>query len=412
LGAFTHQASKEAIMAFGPENFNLTIVLHSVFCFYGDDNDDFFSNGYSEPYLWVIMIKIDGEGLHQDGNFLVGEAKFFFSPGSHGNIGGPMGGGSRRIPAAVGRWQTSLKPIPISVVGQQLTTIPGVILCCAVLMEENLTPNSAVEAGHQSLNNLVKTTVANTIASMGLAGLAADSAAEVALQASQGNTITLATAAQQTLNRRLKPVQDLFTVAAPANLVVTILQNLNLGGFLGTAIDRDKPMGVFFQLFSQAELARTFESAPGLPAGYGLVDINSHMWNIPEWAYTLHGAAYAHRKFVRRAPPANNRLQVTCTSKRRLMSGEKRISGIGGVDNGSSWVLSRGEAADLIRSGQKTFFVAGPDNHTVDVIAEQGGFTNGRPWFYLVTPADHIKTNNLLELPDCPAGGTEVEIWY
>jgi hypothetical protein len=398
-------------MALGPDNFNTTIALNSVFCFQGDDIDDIFDED-SEPYLWVIMVKIDGEGFFQQGNFLAGEPRFFFSPGSHGNIGGSTGSGrTSTIPATVGTWQTSLAPIPISVAGQQLTTIPGVILCCAVLMEENLTPNSSVEAGHQSLNNLVMTTVANTIASLGLAGFAADAAAEVALEASRGNIISIATAAQRTLNRRLKPIQDLFTVAAPSNLVVTILQNLNLGGFIGTAIDADKPMGVFFKSFGQAELAATFESAPGLPSGYGRIDINSHLWNMPEWAYTLHGEAYAHHKFVRAAPPVSGRLQVTCTSKRRLIGG-KRVSGIGGVDNDKFWALGRGEAADMIRSGQKTFFVAGPGNNIVDVAAVQGGFTSGRPWFYLQTVADQVKSNNLLELPDCPPGGTEVEIWY
>jgi hypothetical protein len=398
-------------MAFGPNHFNTTIALNSVFCFQGDDIDGIF-DGDSDPYLWVIMVKIDGEGLHQNGNFLAGQAKFFFSPGSHGNIGGSISGNqTRKIPNPVGRWQTSMRPIPISIPGQQMTTIPGVILCCAVLMEENLTPDSAVEAAHQSLNNLVKTTVANTIASIGLAGFAADAAAEVALQASQGNTISLATAAQRTLNRRLKPIQDLFTVAAPANLVMTILQNLKLDGFLGTAIDADKPMGVFYQAFGQTEIADTFTSAPGIPHG-SPIDINSKMWNMPKWAYTLHGKAYAHHKFVPKAPPAKSRLQVTCTSKRHLMSGEKRISSIGGVDDGKFWTFGRSEAADLIRNGQKTFFVAGPGNQTVDVAAVQGGFYFGRPWFYLQTPADQFGGNNLLNLPDCQAGWTEIEIWY
>ncbi len=358
------------------------------------------------------MVKIDGEGLHQDGNFLAGEAKYFFSPGSHGNIGGSMGSGqTRNIPAAVGTWETSLKPIPISVAGQQLTQIPGVILCCAVLMEENLTPDSAVEAAHQSLNNLVKTTVANTIASLGLAGLAADTAAEVALQASQGNIITLATAAQRILNRRLKPIQDLFTVAAPGNMVVTILQNLNLGGFLGTAIDADKPMGVFFQSFSQGDLADTFYSAPGFSKG-NRIDINSKMWNMPEWAYTLHGEAYAHHRFDRAAPPSSSRLQVSCTTKRHMMSGGKRISGIGGTDNGAFWGYSRGEAAELIRTGQKSFYVVGPGNSQLDIAAVQGGFVHGQPWYFLQTPADQVPGDNLLNLPDCPAGGTTVEVWY
>ena len=400
-------------MALGPENFNVTIALNSVFMFQGEDYDEFLQSD-SEPYLWVIMVKIDSEGLHQDGNFLVGEARFFFSPGSHGNIGGSMGGGTRKIPAAVGRWQTSLAPIPISVAGQQLTTIPGVILCCAVLMEEDLTPDSAIEAAHQSVNDLVKTTVADTIASLGLVGVAADAVAEMAQQASEGNTITLATAAQLTLDRRLKPIRDLFTVAAPGDVVMTTLKNLNLLGALGTGIKPDKPMGVFFRSFSQAELASTFTEGFGIPHGKR-VYFQPEMFNIPKWAYVLHGEAYAHHKFVRKAPPANSRLQVTCTNK-RYSGGEKRISSVGGVDNGEFWALSRGEAADLIRTGKKTFYVAGPGDRIVDVFTVQGGFnSHGEPWFYLQTPADEVEGNNLLNLPDCPPDAWDsmnVEIWY
>jgi len=156
-------------MALGPDNFNLTISLDSIFCFQGDDIDDVFDEE-SEPYLWVIMIKLDGEGLFQSGNFLVGNPRFFFSPGSHGNIGGSILRGTRRLPSHVGRWDTSIKPIPISVAGQTLTSIPGTILCCAVLMEENLTPNSAVEAAHQSLIRLVQSTIDSTLASLGWRG--------------------------------------------------------------------------------------------------------------------------------------------------------------------------------------------------------------------------------------------------
>jgi hypothetical protein len=400
-------------MALGPENFNATIALNSVFMFQGDDYDEFLQTD-SEPYLWVIMIKIDGEGLHQDGNFLVDEAKFFFSPGSHGNIGGGWSGGTRKIPAAVGRWKTSLAPIPISVAGQQLTTIPGTVLCCAVLMEEDLTPDSAVEAAHQSVNNLVKTTVADTIASLGLAGLAADAVVEVAQQANEGNPITLATAAQLTLNRRLKPIRDLFTVAAPGDVVMTILKNLNLVGALGTGLRPDTPMGVFFQSFSQAELASTFTEGWGIPNGKR-VGFQPEMINMPKWAYILYGEAYAHHKFVRKAAPTNNRLQVTCTHK-RYSGGEKRIFGVGGLDNDEFWALTRGEAADLIRTGKKTFYVAGPGNRIVDIFTVQGGFNfRGEPWFFLQTPADEVEGNNLLNLPDCPLdawNSMNVEVWY
>lgn len=397
-------------MALGPDDFNTTIALSSLFCFQGDDIDDILDED-SEPYLWVIMLKIDGEGLHQDGNYLVGEAKYFFSPGSHGNIGSPMATGqTRAIPASVGTWETSLKPIPITVAGQPLTTIPGTILCCAVLMEENLTPDDAVDAAHQQLNNLVKTTVADTIASMGLAGLAADAAAEVAIAASKGKALSIDAAAQDVLSRRLKPIQDLFTVAAPGDLVMTILTNLNLAGAIGTAIDSDKPMGVFFQSFTQSALAATFESAPGLPANYGRIAIDNHLWNMPDWAYTLHGSAFAHHKFVPIAQPTGTRLQVLCTRKRGIGDG-RRITGIGGVDNNAFWAFGRAAAADMIRNGSRSFFVAQPGAPVTEVHAVQGGYWAGQPWYFLETTADQSKTNNLLDLPDC-TGSTTAEIWY
>ncbi len=397
-------------MALGPDNFNATIALETLFCFQGDDEDDVFS-GDSEPYLWVVMVKIDGEGQIQNGNYLDGNATFFFSPGSHGNIGGGINSGqTRTIPANVGTWVTSLQPIPISVAGETLTEIPGTILCCAVLMEENLTPDDAMEDAHQALNNLVQTTVDETLASIGLAGFAADVAAEIALAAGKGQTLTVEAATKDVLNRRLKPVQDLFTVAAPGDLVETIISNLGIGGFIGTAIDRDKPMGVFFQTFSQSDLAATFESAPGLPSTYGRISIDNHLWNMPEWAYTLHGMAWAHHKFVPIAPPTSSRLQVMCSSKRGVGTG-KRITGIGGVDNNAFWSFGREEAADAIRDGSRSFFVAQAGSPATEVLAHQGGFWNGEPWYYVETVADQSHDNNLLNLPDC-TGSTTVEIWY
>lgn len=395
-------------MARGPDNFNFTISLGSVFVFQGDDIDGVFG-GESEPYLWVFMIKIDGEGLHQQGNYLVGSPTYFFSPGSHGNIGGSILYGAKHIPATVGTWQSSLKPIPISVAGQQLTTIPGTVVVAAVLMEENMTPNSPVEAGHQSVINLIKETADNAIASLGLAGLAADAVAEVAIDESNGVTTSLAVGAQRVLARRLKPIQDLFTVAAPANAAVTILQNLNLGGFIGSAIDSDKPMGVFTQTFSQRQLANTTDYSSFWSGSE--IEILNHMWNMPEWAFTLHGTAFAHHKFVKRATPTTSRLQVSCSSKRPLSDGT-RITGIGGVDNNTFWSLGRQQAAIAINEGRHTFFVRGTDGTEVDVMAVQGGFMYGRPWWFVQTVADQDDTNNLVNLPDCPSGADIDEIWY
>jgi hypothetical protein len=398
-------------MALGPDHFNLTIDIDRLFVFQGDDIDALTGGPASEPYLWVFIVKIDGEGLRQQGNFLVGEPVFRFPAGSHGNIGGSIQHGTRRIPDTIGRHVLSLQPIPISVAGQQLGRIPGVILAAAVLMEENLTPNSAVEEGRKSVANLIRTTVNSTIASMGLAGLAADAAAEVATDASNGITTSLAQAAQRTIERRLRPIQDLFTVAAPANTAVTILQKLDIGGFIGSAIDADKPMGVWNRLFTQGELAATTQSAPFAPAG-NRIEFTGRMFNMPEWAFNLHGSAWAHRKFVRRALPDARRLQVSCSYKRLVMAGPPRIAGIGGTEGGNFWAMGRQEAAIAINEGRREFFVRAPDGSETKVHAVQGGFEHGRPWFFLQTSADQFEENNLGKLPNCPSGGDQLEIWF
>jgi hypothetical protein len=295
-------------MALGPDNFNFTISLDKLFCFQGDDIDNVMGPE-SEPYLWVFIIKIDAEGLRQDGNFLVGEPIYKLPTNSHGNIGGSIQGGTRALPADVGRWTSSLRPIPISVPGQSVISMPGRVICAGVLLEENLTPNSAVEAARRATIDLIKSTAKSTIASLGLAGLAADA---VVMAETSGGTLTIRDALQKVLEARLKPIRDLFEVAAPAQAAVTILQSLDAGGLLGTAVDRDKPMGTFSRSFGQSDLARTQEDRP--------IEINEKIWNMPEWAYTVHGRAWAHRKFVRRALPAANRLRVMCSSKGAMLS--------------------------------------------------------------------------------------------
>src|SRR5262245_33792068 len=120
-------------MALGPQHFNCTIALQRLFQFFGQDQGNLVAGPDSEPSVWVFMVKIDGEGMQQRGNFLSGGAKYFFSAGSHGNIGGSMPDASTRtIPPYIVTWTTSLQSIPISVAGQQLTSIPGVIFSAAV----------------------------------------------------------------------------------------------------------------------------------------------------------------------------------------------------------------------------------------------------------------------------------------
>jgi hypothetical protein len=390
-------------MAFGPDHFNLTVKLGSLFCFQGQDTDALLGGPESEPYLWVFGFKLDGTTLRQDGNFLVGTPGMFFSPGSHRNVTqGIVSSQSVRIRPEVGEWKTDIRSIPISVAGQQLTEIPGMVGLAVVLLEENLTPGDAVEAGHQFVNNLVRTTMQNVLAGMGLAGIAADAVA--AANASGGvNASSVQAAAQQVVRQRLRPIQDLFTVAAGAGTAVAILEKLGLGGFIGSAIDADKPMGMFAKLWTQGELAATSDERR--------LELHEHLWHMPEWAYSIHGDVWAHHRFVRLAPPAARRLEVTCSTKRLLIDGP-RITGVGGFSDGAAWVMGRQEAADRINRGEKELFTRAPGGEEVRVVATQGGFVNGRPWHFLQTQPNQFDEDNLKDLPDCTGDAIWREEWY
>ena len=65
----------------------------------------------------------------------------------------------------------------------------------------------------------------------------------------------------------------------------------------------------------------------------------------------------------------------------------------------------------MINRGDKEFFTRASDGSEVKVHAVQGGFENGRPWYFLQTSADQNTENNLKDLPNC-AGGLYREEWY
>src|SRR5207248_2547041 len=109
--------------------------------------------------------------------------------------------------------------------------------------------------------------------------------------------------------------------------------------------------------------------------------------------------------------PTSQRLQVTCSSK-RIAGAERHINGIGGLDNGVVWGLSRSAAAELINKKEKSFFVKDLAGNGVEIVSIQGGFVNNQPWFFLQTVADGNKGNNLLKLPDCPFNAFLVEVWF
>lgn len=147
------------------ETLNVVLKLNQVICH--DEGD---GPGSAEPYLWAIFFKIDGLSVQQNGVSLSGEAEFRFSQGSHENLPNHDvdPGEVIQIPSAVGEWSTLLKPIVIDDFQGNIIEVPGIVGVVAVLMEEDNVTDSGAEAGHQGLNNHVRTSINDFIASINL----------------------------------------------------------------------------------------------------------------------------------------------------------------------------------------------------------------------------------------------------
>lgn len=114
--------------------------------------------GNTEPYLWNIFFRVDGEAITINPDFTIsGKAIFNFSKGSHGNLRGSIHrDGILHIPQEIGVWQTTLKPIQVPYFEQYVPGIAGVI---CVLMEENNVSYEGAEAGRVALGQQVQKAV-------------------------------------------------------------------------------------------------------------------------------------------------------------------------------------------------------------------------------------------------------------
>jgi hypothetical protein len=127
------------------------VKLSNIHCY--DEGDGI---GTAEPYLWTVFFKIDGETAHVDAAFnLQGTATVVTTPGNHGDLGpgGVDAGNDVPIPPSLGEFSTVLQPIPVD---GQAWTLPGVVGCIAILMEQDSTSDSAVAHGHDTLNQAVQ----------------------------------------------------------------------------------------------------------------------------------------------------------------------------------------------------------------------------------------------------------------
>ncbi|MCB0274429.1 MAG: hypothetical protein KDI06_06430 [Calditrichaeota bacterium] len=107
------------------------------------------------PFLWTVFFKVDGQAVRVRKDFrITGKARMHYSEGSHGNLVSEMPAEGVRIgiPDAIGRWQTSLKPIPVPIFE---TTFPALIGAVSVLLMQGNVTDAGAEAGHQRLNHYI-----------------------------------------------------------------------------------------------------------------------------------------------------------------------------------------------------------------------------------------------------------------
>jgi len=122
-----------------------------------------------EPFLWVVVIKVDGDKLDIFDLSQV-HATLLRSPGSHSNITseGNIDAGRRLpIPSRVGKYSTVLKTIrglePL-IAGEASARNSTTIAVLAIALEEDSTSNDAIEAGHQALNAELQTGIDKALA--------------------------------------------------------------------------------------------------------------------------------------------------------------------------------------------------------------------------------------------------------
>jgi len=148
------------------ENLDVRLRLSNLHCFTEGDGI-----GSAEPYLWTVFFKIDGETAFVNPSLqLEGTATVLGRPGDHGNLPNHDvdAGETVLIPAALGEFNTRLRPIPLREPINGVTAVGGVVGVITVLMEEDGTSASAVAAGHEALNAAVRSGLNALIPRLGI----------------------------------------------------------------------------------------------------------------------------------------------------------------------------------------------------------------------------------------------------
>ncbi|MDM0000651.1 hypothetical protein QTI24_18685 [Variovorax sp. J22P240] len=369
----------------------IAVAFHSLFCFHGSDESD------SEPYLWCIGFSLGGRNITHapDAPRLSGSPEFFFSPGSHGSIGGPMGiGANRIIPPSVGRFNTTLEPIVLNAAGRTIE-VPGTVGLIGILLEEDATSDEGADAAHAAINELVRIEMQEALDDISMAGVGAE-----VLQAMAAGKSPEA-AASAIFEGRVDRLVQRIQRYARSTAVDAIVSKLSFPGAIVEGADPDEFLGVSVNIFNLADLDQTTHTQRREIADR-ITQPEVHP-EASDFNYNIHGEAWRRvEKFTTpitdQVPPG--RRQVTGINRQgrppRLF-----IAHLGGrFADGSPWLLTRGQVMNMLSAKTHTFFVRGESGAEADVIIQPDPFNPQFP--SVTTVADNDPSNNLGRLPQCP----------
>ncbi len=370
------------------ETIKAVVSLDSLFCFHGADEEN------SEPYIWTIVFTVEGSTIrHQPGSRnLAGAPKFFFSSGSHGNLGGSiMTGETRRIPPPVGRFVTTMQPIEVNVLGRTFE-LPGLLGVVVVLLEDNSTSDDGAESAHQAVNAVIRTELGAAVANIDILDVAAQAAPAI-----QSGTDPVE-AVLAIFKLKLKETSDRIRERAIDAAKAAIRQSLSFPSVLIEGTDPDESMGIKTLFYVQTELdSTTHENRSEILERFAQPDVHPE---ASDFNYNLHGEVW--QPITERFTPVTNqvppgRWQVSGVVRDAPFHSHRQfISHLGGrFADGGPWLLEKGQVMDMIIAGTHTFFVRGETGIDANVI-----INDETPMFpFLATVPDADLTNNLSRLP-------------
>lgn len=325
----------------------VTIKLSNIHCY--DEGD---GPGSAEPYLWTVFFKIDGDTVHVDAALnLQGTATIVLTPGNHGDLGpgGIDAGDDIPIPPALGEFSTTLVPIPVD--GSDMT-LPGVLGCVVILMEQDSTSDHAVGKGHDALNAAVQDALNTLIPKLNFLH-------------------------QEPSDDEIKEMTDSVGSAVED----AIGDNVSAWDWIKALGNMDNKIGSAVFYYAQTDIIQA------LFDGVFLVE---------EWENEGHW-----KIFGRMNAAIGDDLRIECIHKPSGNVEAHHIERVGGTLFGVDWRLSRAEVIRFINAG-KRFHVEGADGSRSQVAVFKHWVSNANPTgLYIATVADGTKADNLLSLPEC-----------